>query len=231
MAKNDTLLQSQAATLKNLENQMRQLATELCSRPQVTLPSDTENPRGLGKEHCKQLHINIPLVDALEEMPNYVKFMKDILSKKKCLSEYEIVALMKECSAFLQNKLPPKLKDYGSFTIPYNIKESYCGKALWDLGASINLMPESIFKLLGIGEVIPTIVMLQLTDQSLAYPKGKTEDILVRVDKFIFHTDFIMLEFEADKEGPIILGRPFLATGRTLVDVKKGELIMRVQDD
>ncbi|XP_052878312.1 uncharacterized protein LOC128284338 [Gossypium arboreum] len=97
-------------------------------------------------------------------MPNYVKFVKDILSNKKRLSEYETVALTKESSAFLQNKLPPKLKDPGSFTIPCNIGESYC-------------------------------------------------------------------DFEVDKEVSIILGRLFLATGRTLIDMEKGELTIRVQDD
>ncbi|KAA3487295.1 Retrovirus-related Pol polyprotein from transposon opus [Gossypium australe] len=129
-------------------------------------------------------------------MPNYVK-----------RREYETVALTKKCSAFLQNKLLSKLKDFGNFTITCNIREYYCGKALYDLGASINLMPKSIFKLLGI-----------------AYPEGKIKGILVRVDKFIFPADFIVLDFEADKEVPIILGRPFLATGRTLIDVQKGEL-------
>ena len=145
--------------------------------------------------------------------------MKDILSKKKWLSEYETVALTKEYSTFLQNKLPSKLKDPGSLSIPCNIGESYCAKALCDLGASINLMPKFIFKMLGIGEVRPTTVMLQLANQSLAYPEGKIEDVLVRVNKFIFPTDFIVLDFEADKEVSIILGRPFLATRRTLIDV------------
>ncbi|XP_012480861.1 uncharacterized protein LOC105795745 [Gossypium raimondii] len=138
---------------------------------------------------------------------------------------------MKKCNAFLQNKLPSKLKDLESFTIPCNIRESYCGKALCNLGANINLMPKSIFKLLGIGEVRPTIMTLQLADRSFAYPKGKIEDVLVRVDRSIFPADFIVLDFEVDKEVPIILGRPFLATGRTLIDVQKGELIMRVQEN
>ena len=127
--------------------------------------------------------------------------------------------MTKECSAYLQNKLPPKLKDPGCFTIPCNIGATYCGKALCDLGASINLMPMSIFRKLGIGEVRPTMVTLQLADQSLAHLEGKIEDVLVRVDKFIFPADFVILDFEADKEVPIILGRPFLASGRTLIDV------------
>ncbi|KAI3673298.1 hypothetical protein L6452_39415 [Arctium lappa] len=89
-------------------------------------------------------------------------------------------------------------------------------------------MPLSVFKKLGIGEVRPTTVTLQLADRSLAYPKGKIEDILVKVDKFIFPADFLVLDYEEDKDVPIILGRPFLATGRTLIDVQKGELTMRV---
>ncbi|KAL5546411.1 hypothetical protein UlMin_006098 [Ulmus minor] len=168
----------------------------------------------------KQLHINNPLVEALEQMPNYVKFMKDILTKKRRFGEFETVVLTRECSAVLQNKLPPKLQDPGSFTIPCSIGNQYFGKALCDLGASINLMPMSIFKKLGIGEARPTIVLLQLADRSIAHPEGKIEDVLVKVDKFIIPVDFIVLDYEANLEVPIILGRPFLATGRTLIDVQ-----------
>ncbi|KAL5558512.1 hypothetical protein UlMin_034723 [Ulmus minor] len=164
-------------------------------------------------------------------MPNYVKFMKEILTKKRRFGEFETVDLTWECSAVLQNKLPPKLKDPGSFTILCSIGNQYFGKALCDLGASINLMPMSIFKKLGIGEARPTTVSLQLLDRSIAHPEGKIEDVLVKVDQFIFLVDFIVLDYEADLEVPIILGRPFLATGRTLIDVQKGELTMRVQDE
>ncbi|XP_062081043.1 uncharacterized protein LOC133785843 [Humulus lupulus] len=167
----------------------------------------------------KQLHINIPLVEALEKMPNYVKFMKDVLTRKRMLGEFETVALTKECSSFLQDKLPPKLKDPGSFTIPCTIGDTYCGMVLCDLGASINLMPISVFKKLGNGKVKPTTVTLQLTDRSLAHSDGKINDVLVRVDKFIFLADFIVLDCEADREVPIILGRTFLATEITLIDV------------
>ena len=98
------------------------------------------------------------------------------------------------------------------------------------MGASINLMPLSIFKQLGVGECRQTTVTLQLADRSHAYPEGKIENVLVKVDKFIFPVDFIVLDFEGDKEVPIILGRPFLAIGKTLMDVQKGELTMRVND-
>ncbi|KAL4342292.1 hypothetical protein GQ457_08G035120 [Hibiscus cannabinus] len=178
----------------------------------------------------KQVHINLPLVEAIEQMPNYAKFLKDIVSKQTRLSEFETVAMIEGCMAMLHNRLPPKLKDPGSFTIPCAIDNHYVGKALCDLGASINLMPKSVFQRLGIGKARPTTVMLQLADRSYIQPEGKIEDILVRVDKFIFPADFIVLDCEADEHAPIILGRPFLATGRMLIDCEKGELTIRVND-
>ena len=108
----------------------------------------------------KKLHINIPFADALEQMPSYVKFMKDILSQKRRLADFETVNLTEECSAILQRKLPQKLKDPGSFTIPCTIGNAIFDRALCDLGASINLMPLSIFKRLGLGEARPTTVTL-----------------------------------------------------------------------
>ena len=100
------------------------------------------------------------MVEALKQMPSYVKFMKDILSKKRRLGEFEIVALTEYSSAIFQNKIPSKLKDPGSFTIPCAVGNNYFGKALCDLGASINLMPMSVFKKLGIREARPTTVTL-----------------------------------------------------------------------
>ncbi|GMJ10652.1 hypothetical protein HRI_004734400 [Hibiscus trionum] len=132
------------------------------------------------------------------------------------------------CMVMLHNRAPPKMKDTGSFIIPCAIGNHYIGKALCDLGASINLMPKLVFEKLGIGKARPTTVMLQLADRSYVHSKGKIEDILVRVDKFIFHVDFLILDCEVDEHAPIILGRPFLATGRTVIDLKKGELTMRV---
>ncbi|KAL4290887.1 hypothetical protein GQ457_14G012560 [Hibiscus cannabinus] len=150
----------------------------------------------------KQVHINLPLVEAIEQMPNYAKFLKDMVSKRTRLSEFETVAMTEGCMAMLHNRLPPKLKDPDSFTIPCAIDNHYVGKALCDLGASINLMPKSVFQRLGIGKARPTTVMLQLADRSYVHPEGKIEDILVRVDKFIFPADFIVLDCEADEHAP-----------------------------
>ena len=111
-------------------------------------------------EVFKKLHINISFTDALEQMPNYVKFMKDVLSKKRRLSNFDTVNLTEECSAILQRKLLQKLKDPSSFTIPCTIENAIFEKALCDLGASINLMTLSIFRRLGLGEARPTTVTL-----------------------------------------------------------------------
>ena len=102
-------------------------------------------------EIFKKLDINILFSEALEQMPRYVKFMKDILAKKRRIGNYEIVALFEECSAILQKKLPSKLKDTSSFTIPCAIGDAVFEKALCNLGANINLMPMSIFKKLNLG--------------------------------------------------------------------------------
>ncbi|XP_061357690.1 uncharacterized protein LOC133301999 [Gastrolobium bilobum] len=103
-------------------------------------------------------------------MSSYAKFMKDILAKKRELEEYETVALTQESSQYYLNKLAPKLKDLGSFTIPCTIGNQYVGNALLDLGSSINLMPKSIFRKLGIGEARPTTVTLLMADRSITYP-------------------------------------------------------------
>ncbi|XP_019256322.1 PREDICTED: uncharacterized protein LOC109234712 [Nicotiana attenuata] len=178
----------------------------------------------------KQVQINIPLVDILQEIPKYAKYIKDIMANKRRLTEFETVAFTEECSSRIQGKLPQKLKDPGSFTIHISIGKHAVGRALCDLGASINLMPLSVFRQLGLGEPRPTTVILQLVDRSLAHPEGVIEDVLVQVGSFIFPADFIILDYEPDQEVPFILGRPFLATGRAIIDVCKGKMAMRVGD-
>ncbi|KAL4308842.1 hypothetical protein GQ457_01G018300 [Hibiscus cannabinus] len=136
-------------------------------------------------DEVSKVHINLLLVEAIEQMSNCAKFLKDIVSKRTRLSEFEIVAMTEGCMAMLHNRLPPKLKDPDSFTIPCAIDNHYVGKALCDLGASINLMPKSVFERLGIGKARPTTVMLQLADRSYIQPEGKIEDILhVTLDVF-----------------------------------------------
>ncbi|XP_038880334.1 uncharacterized protein LOC120071976 [Benincasa hispida] len=163
-------------------------------------------------------------------MPSYVKFLKGILDNKRKIRGNEIVALTYECSALFQNNIPTKMKDLGSLTLPCSIRGKKVGNTLCDLGASINLMPLLIFKKLNISSARPTTITLQLADRSITHLEGKLENVLVQVDKFIFPADFIILDYEADREVPIILGRPFLAIGQALIDVQKGELTIRVDD-
>ena len=131
----------------------------------------------------------------------------------------------------IKRGLPEKMKDPGSFTIPCTIGEFEFQKALCDSGASINLMPYSVAKKLSLGEITPTTVTLQMADRTLEKPEGIIEDVLVKVGKFIFPADFIILDMEEDSQVPLLLGRPFLATGAALIDMQKGILMLRVGEE
>ncbi|XP_062094151.1 uncharacterized protein LOC133800213 [Humulus lupulus] len=179
----------------------------------------------------RKLHINIPLAEAFEQLSSYVNFMKESLSKKWKLEDYEIVVLIEECSTILQKKLPPKLEDPGSFITPCTTGNVDSEKALCDLGACMTLMPLFLYRKLKLGEALPTTMSLKLADHSIKYPRGVIEDVLVKVAKFIFPTDLIILDIKKDENIFIILGRPFLATGRALIGVQKRELKMHVQQD
>ncbi|XP_019257811.1 PREDICTED: uncharacterized protein LOC109236034 [Nicotiana attenuata] len=244
----DEKVESQHSAIKNLEIQVSQLATLISGQIQGALPSNTEkNP----KEHLKVISLRSvkslddPYADregkphevkkvnedALTQMPSYAKFLKEILSSKRKLEEVSVVKITEKCSAILQNKLPQKLGDPGSFTIPCIVGGTHFEKALCDSGASINLLPFSIFRKLELCEMKDTGVSLQLADQSTKRPKGIIENILVRVDKFVFPIDFIVLEMEENTEVPLILGRPSLATGRAIIDVHQGQLILLVDEE
>ena len=123
------------------------------------------------------------------------------------------------------------MQDPGSFTIPYEIGHANMGKALCDSGANNNLMPLSVAKRLSLGELTPTAMTLQMSDKTLAHPKGILEDVLIKVGKFVFLVDFVVIDIKEDKQIPLMLGRPFLATGEALIDVKKGELTLKVGDE
>ena len=182
-------------------------------------------------EIFKKIEINIPFAEAINQMPNYEKFMKEILSKKKKIAEERIVNLTATCSTVIQRSLPAKVKDLGSFTIPCSIGKYEFKKALCDSGASINLMPLSMVQRLSLGELTPTTIILQMADRSMVQPEGVLEDVLVKVGKFIFPVNFMVMKMEEDNQVPLLLGRPFLATRATLIEVKKGELTLRVGNE
>ncbi|XP_027156543.1 uncharacterized protein LOC113757463 [Coffea eugenioides] len=160
----------------------------------------------------KHLHINIPFVDAILQIPSYAKFLKEITTKKRRVVDSETIALTEECSAIIQNKLPPKLKDPGSFTVPCTIGNVEFSKALCDLGASVSLIPLTV-------------------PRTIRHPMGILENVFIKVQKFIIPVDFIVLDMEEDVNVPIILGRPFLATAGTIIDVKRGKFKFQIDEE
>ncbi|CAL8988109.1 unnamed protein product [Prunus brigantina] len=179
-----------------------------------------------------KVNVNLPLLDVIRNMPAYGKFFKELNTYKRKYGPNEKVMVSENVSAVLQRKLPPKLKDPGSFSIDITIGGKLVEKAMLDLGASINLMPYSVYLQLGLGELKATTISLQLADRSVKYPRGIVEDILVQVDKLILPADFVVLDMEEapihDRELPILLGRPFMATAKTIIDVQNGLLTMTV---
>ncbi|XP_015949198.1 uncharacterized protein LOC107474121 [Arachis duranensis] len=156
--------------------------------------------------YLKTLEIKIPFAEALEQIPSYANVV-------------------------IQRTLLEKLQDPWSFVVPCTLGDGFTRTALCDLGASINLLPSSLIKKLGIQEVKHTHICLQLTDGSIKLPSGVVEDMIVKVRPFVFSIDFVVLEMEEHKNASIILGRSFLATRRTLIDVQKGEVTLRVDED
>ncbi|KAB2611126.1 hypothetical protein D8674_019158 [Pyrus ussuriensis x Pyrus communis] len=179
-----------------------------------------------------KVNVNLPLLDVIRNMPAYGKFFKELNSYKRKYGPHEKVVVSENVSAVLQRKLPPKLKDPGSFSINITIGDKKVEKAMLDLGASINLMPYFVYLQLGLGDLKATTISLQLADRSVKYPRGIVEDILVQVDKLILPADFVVLDMEEapihDRELPILLGRPFMATAKTIIDAQSNEPLQTV---
>ncbi|GJZ37752.1 reverse transcriptase domain-containing protein [Tanacetum coccineum] len=157
----------------------------------------------------KQLRLEIGLKDALVEMPKFNKWLSSLLRNKEKLEEIAITTVNAECSAIIMNKVPEKLEDPGKFLIPCALQELDRTSALADSGASINLLPHSIYKKLGLEALTPTRMTLELANRSISHPMGIAEDVVVRVDGFTFLADFVVVNFEPP-ESAIILGRTFL---------------------
>ena len=172
------------------------------------------------------MKVNIPLLDIIKQVPAYAKFLKDLCTIKKGLGIEKKAFLNEQVSAIIQSKNLVKYKDPGSPTISVNIGGTSIDKALLHLGASVNLLPYSVYKQLGLGELKPTNITLSLADRSVKIPKGIVEDVLVKVDKFYYPVDFVVLDTEPIANGPnhvpIILGRPFLATANAIINFRNG---------
>ena len=176
----------------------------------------------------RAVRINVSLVDVLAGMPNYGKFLKELVSNKSKLEQISATFLNEECSAIVQNKIPPKLGDPGSFLIPCTFSKTFSCNALADLGASINLMPYSLYAKLSIETLKPTKMSVRLADRAFQYPVWMAENMLVEVGKFTFPVDFVILEMEEDSKVPLILGRPFLHTADAMIRVKQKQLNLGV---
>ena len=177
-------------------------------------------------EVLRQVKVNIPLLDIIKQVPAYAKFLKDLCTIKKGLGIEKKAFLTEQVSAIIQSKNPVKYKDPGSPTISVNIGGNCIDKSLLDLGASVNLLPYSVYKQLGLGELKPTNITLSLADRSVKIPKGIVEDVLVKIDKFYYPVDFVVLDTEPianePNHVPIILGRPFLATSNAIINCRNG---------
>ena len=177
-------------------------------------------------EVLRQVKVNIPLLDLINQVPAYAKFLKDLCTIKKGLGIEKKAFLTEHVSSLIQSKYPVKYKDPGSPTIPVNIGGNCINKALLDLGASVNLMPYSVYMQLGLGELKPTSITLSLVDISVKIPKGIVEDTLIKINKFYYPVDFVVLDTEPSSNEPnhvpIILGRPFLATANAIINCRNG---------
>ncbi|XP_074315340.1 uncharacterized protein LOC141651531 [Silene latifolia] len=176
-------------------------------------------------EVVKNLQVTVPFTELVTQVPSYAKFMKDILTRKRSFNEVETIAFTEECSALLQSKSPPKLKDPGSFSIPFTICTHVIDKALCDLGAIVSVMPYSVCEKVNMGHLKVTNVTLQMADGTVKRPLGVLEDVSVKIGKLFIPVDFIVLDIFEDTQIPIILGRPFLHTAGAIIDVKQGHIV------
>ncbi|XP_070007398.1 uncharacterized protein [Nicotiana sylvestris] len=211
----------------NIPEPVVQKARAPMPRPPPPYPQKLDKQNGENQfknfiDMMKSLSINVPSVEALEQMPSYAKFMKDLVKKKRSMN-CETIKLTHQVREIVHS-MAPKVEDPNAFTIPCTIGSVEFAKAHCVLGASINLMPYFVFKTLGIGKPRPTSMRLQMADSTMKRPLGVIDDILVHVDKFILPTNFVIRDCEVYYEVPINLGRPFLDTGKALVDVEAEEL-------
>ncbi|XP_040955960.1 uncharacterized protein [Gossypium hirsutum] len=185
-------------------------------------------------ETFRKVQVNIPLIDAIKQVPRYAKFLKELCTSKRKLIGNEKISLGENVSVVFQKKLPTKCKDPRMFSIPCKIEDLKLDRAMLDLGASINVMPRSIYDRVQLGALKDTGLIIQLVDRSNAYPYGVLKDVLVQVNDLVFAADFYVLDMRPNDNSidvPLLLGRPFLKTARTKIDVRKGNLTMEFDSE
>jgi hypothetical protein len=189
-------------------------------------------------EVFKKIELNIPLLDAIKQIPKYAKFLKELCTTKRAfkLKGHEMVSMGEVVFAIVQKNLPLKQKDPGAFTIPCVIGNASFKRALCDLGASISVMPKHVYDSLSLEPLYKTSIVIQLANRSFVYPLGVIEDILVKIDSLVIPCDFYILDMEHDScnssnNTHILFGRPFLKTANTKIDCGKDTLSMEVGDE
>ncbi|GJW92257.1 hypothetical protein Tco_0169810, partial [Tanacetum coccineum] len=182
-------------------------------------------------DSLKKIKINRPLLKEIRQIDNYPKYMKDLVANKKLTEDDDEVRMNLRCSALLQNLLPPKENDSGSFILPCSIGRLDFNNDLADLGANISIIPFSMFKSLGIGKLEPINMVIEMADDTKCIPKGIVKNLLIKIDKFILPIDFVILDIIEDFRMPVILGRPLLATAHTKVDIFRKTVSLEVGNE
>ncbi|KAI3690179.1 hypothetical protein L2E82_48154 [Cichorium intybus] len=220
-------------TTSSNNNKQKQVQIEA----QVTPPPFPSRLRNMKREKedeeilelFRKVEVNIPLLDAIKHVPKYAKFLKELCSSKKKLRGKRTVRVGENVSAIIQKRLPKKRKDPGVFAVPCKMGNLTVPHAMLDLGASINVLPFSVFKTSNLGTLKRTGVLIQLADRSIVHPKGVLEDVLVQVGELVFPADFFVVDM-GDDDAPnlnsILLGRPFMSTASTKIDVRAGTISM-----
>ncbi|GJX27586.1 reverse transcriptase domain-containing protein [Tanacetum coccineum] len=170
-------------------------------------------------EMFRNLHFGLSFADALLHMPKFAPIFRKLLNNKDKITDLIKTPVNENCSEVILKKFPKKLRDPGRFLIPCDFPELDDCLALADLGASINLMPLSVWEKLNLPDLTKTRMILELADRTISTPTAIAEDVFVKVGTFLFPADFIVVDYIADPWVPLILGRPFLRTARALIDV------------
>ncbi|XP_042519247.1 uncharacterized protein LOC122093057 [Macadamia integrifolia] len=195
------------------------------SEKEMSLDPSSEAPPASKDDELEQVGRG----NAIKQVPTYAKFLKDLYTQKRKLKIHilKTVQLTEQVTVVLSNKLPLKLKDPRTPLISYNIENLPIERALFDLGASVNILLILVCNHLGFGELKPTEVILQFVDRSIKVPRGCIEDVLVKVDELYFPVDFLVLDMEAPTNGKpqsIFLGRPFLSTSNVCINYRSGAM-------
>lgn len=192
--------------------------------------NNKKKPTNIDKilEIFKQVRVNMPLLDTIEQIPQYAKCLKELCTQKRATNLLKTTFLTTNTSSIHSNLVPFKYKDPGCPTIKCKIGNTHINRALLDLGPSVNLLPYSVYYQLGLGEIKPTNITIQLADRSIKKPLGTVEDVLIQIEQFYFPVDFIVLQTEPishpNGQIPLILGRPFLATSNAKINCRNGQL-------